>query len=457
MPERIHETLHPHTRRSIKSLSRSGRYRRTLLALLGATMLLISFGCQTNQPGGDNPPPDNNPPPDTTECALRAGEWPGNCWRPYAENSAFNTPITADALLDPTKSQPIVDRILGDMARRKQPANLVIHTQGSAGEPTYFVDTRDTTTFRWYDVTCVEFQPTPPTGCSIDRAHLKAAMAAEGLPGDQVPIPPTAAAEGSPVRSATQAQESTVSDDRHITVVDVASKWEYDLWHAPRQLPPNGGALNIGFGGRTRIDGDGISTADGDATAAGFASLAGRVRAEEMIAGEIKHGLFINFDCDNGDFVDPARKRSKKLDCATVGKTGGNTNAPPMGTRLQLIMTDNEFEDLPVPAWKKTLLQAMRTYGMFFGDTGTSSFYFVIETESGNQYLSNGKTDQWQEFAKKNNLPLKQAAPDYLYEHYLGSFFGTADGFDWNSFWTKPGRLVVVDPCFSRPQHVCMG
>ena len=45
--------------------------------------------------------------------------------------------------------------------------------------------------------------------------------------------------------------------DAHMTVIDQASGWEYDLWHVTKK-PPDGGTLVFGWGGRTRIDGDGL-------------------------------------------------------------------------------------------------------------------------------------------------------------------------------------------------------
>ena len=44
-------------------------------------------------------------------------------------------------------------------------------------------------------------------------------------------------------------------------------------------LPRGGGRIDISWGGRTRIDGQGL---DSSATAAGFGNLAGKLRAEEL-------------------------------------------------------------------------------------------------------------------------------------------------------------------------------
>ena len=298
--------------------------------------------------------------------------------------------------------------------------------------------TDDPSTFRRYHVTCSEFGGS----CSIDTqpGHLP-----EG-----VPIPPRAVPEDTSVPASAEPAAGT---DRHVTVVDQTTGWEYDLWQV--RWPPTGDQLTIGSGGRTRIDGDGTATREGgDGTAAGFGDLAGRVRAEELAAGSIQHALFVNIACDNGTVVPPAWKRADH-DCASVIPGTTDDNAPPMGTRFQLRMDSASIDALSIPAWKKTLLHAMADYGMVFGDTGGTDFAFSIETESGNQYTSLGAPDRWLQFAGDNAWPLVPAKADYPWEHRLGYFGLDADGtvinsagLTWADVWKK---LVVVAPCVSTP------
>ena len=54
------------------------------------------------------------------------------------------------------------------------------------------------------------------------------------------------------------------------------------------------GELVTAWGGRTRIDGDGLGSA---AVAANFGTLAGLVRPEELEAGRIEHALFMTVPC----------------------------------------------------------------------------------------------------------------------------------------------------------------
>ena len=126
--------------------------------------------------------------------------------------------------------------------------------------------------------------------------------------------------------------------DHHLAVVDQRSGWEYDLWEVESK-PSGGGELVTGYGGRTRIDGDGLGS---DATAAHFGLLAGIIRAQELRRGRIDHALFLVADCDSGEFVYPARGRGAPC--------GDRTDAPAEGMRFQLDMSDAEIRALERPA-----------------------------------------------------------------------------------------------------------
>lgn len=70
------------------------------------------------------------------------GNWPSFIWRPFADSSPFNKRLPASPTLA-DNSDRIVNRIIntpsnGGIAPTDRPANLVIHTDGSSGEPTYY-------------------------------------------------------------------------------------------------------------------------------------------------------------------------------------------------------------------------------------------------------------------------------------------------------------------------------
>jgi len=231
--------------------------------------------------------------------------------------------------------------------------------------------------------------------------------------------------EGHQIRIPDAAQPAA-GGDAHLTVVDQDHGWEYDLYKV-RSKPPGGGVLELRWGGRTRIDGDGLG---GEATAAGFGTLAGIIRTAELDARRIDHALFMTVRCDAGRHVFPADGHGRS--CQQLGLP--TDDAPPMGTRLQLQMTAAEIDALPVPDWKKTILRAMAGYGMFIGDTGGGSWGIALE--SGATYTSFGHPDPLLAFAQTNAWTPYQ-------DRYVADLH---DDIDWT-------RLRVIDPCTT--QRTC--
>jgi hypothetical protein len=337
------------------------------------------------------PAPAPAPAPTSTAttsftCGLggfKAGAWPTSCWRPYSDSSPFNEPIPATARAA-ANSAAVVSRLMGF----GQPSNLV------AGQ----ADTADD----WYHPTYYSSSSDP-----LYTLHCTQTWGKCAVEGVQVRVPSAARAAG--------------GGDAHMTIVDQATGWEYDLWGVTSK-PSGGGTLSAQWGGKTRIDGDGRGS---DATAARFGNLAGVIRGQELAAGHIDHALFMTIDCDSGTYVYPAMKAGRA--CASIGLS--NTNAPAMGTRFQLNMTSSQIDALAVPTWKKTILHAMATYGMYFGDTGGGSW--GLQFESGSTYSSFGKEDPVVTFARANGVPSSGGV-------YA---FNLRDGVDWARY------LRVVDPC----------
>lgn len=330
--------------------------------------------------------------------------WPGGCWRPYADSSPFNRPLPPSPRLHPD-SRRIVERLTGFGA----PERI------SAGDPSY--DWSHPTYWSKLDDPLFTLDCLEPYGSEGARVCPE-------LEGKRVRIPDDARAAGD------ADPDDPYRYDNHMTVIDQRSGFEYDFWNV-REKPDGGGRLTFSWGGRTKIDGDGLGSA---ATAAEFANLAGVVRAQELEAGEIRHALFAVVKCDSGAHVYPAAKHGRA--CSDIGRS--NAGAPPMGARLQLDMSTAEIDGLRVPDWKKTLLRALARYGAYVGDTGTGSWGFMAE--SGATYMSFDREDRLVTFAKRAGVRTGDDDDDGTREH----IFDVAPGVDWRA------RLRVVDPCEAR-------
>jgi hypothetical protein len=337
---------------------------------------------------GPTPPPAPEPTSGTGAGwnGFGGGSLPGANWRPYGASSPFNQ-TTEGAAVHPN-SAGLVEKALS----WGLPGNLVAGNSGTASDwshPAYYA------------------QPTDP----VYTLHATEPWGRNSLEGMSIPIPAGA--------------QPAAGDDGHMTVV-TPDGWEYDFWRA--QTPPaGGGTLTFAWGGRTRIDGDGLASG---ATASNFGNLAGMIREPELAAGHIDHALFIVIKCaaKGTGFGYGATTTSYGSSYVYPASHGGSTcagddpNLPPLGTRFALAMSDAQIQALAVPSWKKTILTALAHYGGYVGDTGGPGFAFMFESSS--SYTSFGLPDPLATFAALQGVPKWNG--DYV--------FNMASGVDWAKY-----------------------
>jgi hypothetical protein len=371
--------------------------RRRSIAVVGLlTLALLSVGAAAT---GDDGLPGGRPldgvhgivtrvqlAPDCplVEGTFGPGNWPSACWRPYSDSSPFNRPIGPDPKIAPN-SDRVVARMLGFGPLQ----HLLLGEAGKPRDhshPTYWSQPDDP----WFTLHCLK---------RWGRCQLE---------GERIQIPD-------------EAMVPTGSDG-HMTVVDQRTGWEYDFWQV-RSKPKGGGTLTFSWGGKTKIDGEGIGV---DSNAARFGEMAGLIRAEELEAAHIDHALFLFVHCDSGEYVYPATHLGRA--CDWIGLP--NEDAPPEGALFQLDMSDGEIDALDAPPWKKAILRAMAHYGMYVGDTGGS---WGLKHEGGITYTSFGYEDKFVTFAKKAGVPYSEKADRYI--------LNIRDGIDWRN------RLRMIDPC----------
>ncbi len=316
---------------------------------------------------------------------------PSSCWRPYAEQSPFNRPIPPGAPTTPDSAANVFRLLAGGSAEGWGLGDPLF----DYGVPIYWSRAGDPT----YTLHC-----TKPWGrCAIEGMRVRIPVQARPAGGYATP---------------------SYDHDAHLTVIDQASGWEYDLWNVSSKT---GSTLNFGWGGRTRIDGDGLGSA---AVAANYGSIAGPIRAAEMQAGEIQHALSMAIPCTNTS-VYPATGTG--ANCAEAGLPSGLSI--PMGTHFQLNMSPSEIAALAVPAWKKTILTALASYGAYVSDT-TSLRTWGFEIESRESQTSFGRPDPWVQFAQRAGIGGLDSNGNGLPEYRLSM----ASGVPW-------ARLRVVGVC----------
>jgi len=325
---------------------------------------------------------------------LGEGTTPGACWRPYGDSSPFNRTIPGGAPSAPHSSGivrrllsggRINDLVVGDPAR-------------DGGNSTFYSKVTDPL----YTLRCVK----PWGHCMIE--------------GMQIHVPAAARPTGG---FATPGNDH----DAHMTIVDQVSGWEYDLWNV-NSKPDLGGDLKFGWGGRTRIDGDGLGS---DAVAARYGNLAGPIRIEELRAGAINHALAMDVPCTE-TYVYPAVQTGQT--CTGVGESG--TDSPPMGAHFQLNMSMAQIDALGLPGWKRTILVALAKYGAYTSDTTTADDQWGFEMESGNTYTSFGLADPWVTYARQLGISGEDFNQNGAKEYWMD----LASGVPWD-------KLRVVDVC----------
>ena len=166
------------------------------------------------------------------------------------------------------------------------------------------------------------------------------------------PIPTDAPIEGGP----------SASGDRHVLVVD-SDNWKlYELYDAH---PVNGGASwTAGSGAIFDLNSNGLRPAGWtSADAAGLPILPGLVRYDEVVEEKaINHALRFTCPTSRRAYISPARH---------YASSRTDANQPPMGMRVRL---KSSVDVSGFPANVQVILNALKKYGMFMADNG-SSFY----------------------------------------------------------------------------------
>jgi hypothetical protein len=157
------------------------------------------------------------------------------------------------------------------------------------------------------------------------------------------PIPPGVRIEG--------------GGDRHALIVDSSTCRLYELYALQR----TGSGWRAGSGAIWSLRSDRLRPAGWtSADAAGLPILPGLVRWREVAQGHIDHALRFTVSRSRRAYVYPARHAASDLT---------DPDLPPMGVRVRL-RADYPIAEFPPQA--RTVLTALKTYGMIVADNGTS-------------------------------------------------------------------------------------
>jgi hypothetical protein len=164
------------------------------------------------------------------------------------------------------------------------------------------------------------------------------------------PIPTDAPIEGGPASDG----------DRHVLVVDRDGCQLYETWDS---WPTPDGSWYAGSGAVFDLQSNALRPQTWtSADAAGLPILPGLVRYDEVASGAIRHALRFTVPNTRREFIWPARH---------FASSSTDPNRPPMGQRFRL---KADFDIAGFSATNQVILTALKEYGMFVADNGSSWF-----------------------------------------------------------------------------------
>ena len=338
--------------------------------------------------------------------SFSASNYPTACWRPYSSNSPFNRALPGNPTIA-SDSAAIIANLTANNVNFEGGQGQFAFTSDDGRDGVYYSRPSDPVvtihcTYEWGPGTC--------TGA--DKVNID---------GQQIHIPAGAMPQDN-------------GSDMHMTVVDQTNQLEYDFEHAT--WSSDHGTLNVWSGAEIPAGANLGTGLGGGGTAAGTATLAGLITEPELASGTINHALAINLPCTNGA-VYPAQD-ANGLSCSHEQGQINTSTAAPLGTLLQLNMTDAQIANSGAPGWEQTIMTAMAHYGMYVNDTdGIGNI--ELEAESDISYTSLGGPSLMDNFIKAKG----------------GSYYAPLNR------WILSGRLIalnrfrVISTCFA--QGSCLG
>jgi hypothetical protein len=333
--------------------------------------------------------------------SFSASNFPSACWRPYGAGSPFNRALPANPTIAPS-SASIIANLTTNHVNFEGSTGQFAFTSDDGRDGVYYSRPSDPVitihcTYYWGPGTC-----SGANKVNIDAQQIH--VPAGAMPQDN-------------------------GSDMHMTVVDQTDNLEYDFEHATWSADHK--TLNVWSGAEIPA-GPNLGTGLGaGGTAAGFSTLAGLITAPELASGTINHALAINLPCTNG-VVYPA-EQANGLPCTQEQGQTNTSTAAPLGTLLQLNMTDAQIAASGAPAWQQTIMTAMAHYGMYVNDTdGIGNI--ELEAESDISYTSLGGPSLLNKFIKAKG----------------GSYYGPLNRWILSGRFIPVNRLRVVSPCFAQ-------
>jgi hypothetical protein len=298
---------------------------------------------------------------------------PPATWRPFSAASAWNTPIAAGATA--SADSAAITAWLNGLGGG--PVDRYMGTGGTINDydhPVYYAKSADAL------ARIKEQAGSRDPSITYTGVVTGSRLRASDLHNRKIPMPAAATPAG--------------GTDQHMVIMTATHSFEMGgagFW------VPGEGRYGCRYGAVYDLAGDGSSSDGHGATAGGTSLLSGQIRLAELQAGYIPHALAIITKYTRWNVYAAPAVGAATPDPGTTAGDANDLARPVTGSRLQLNYTQAEINALGLPAWKTTILQAMREYGMIIMDTGGAAY--GLQFESGTPDIAYGQPDRWGTFA----------------------------------------------------------
>jgi hypothetical protein len=283
-------------------------------------------------------------------------------WRPFSDQSPWNTPIATDAGVDPDSAA-----LIADFSTISGQTTIWINIQ-QYSVPVYWVDSTTTP--------LVSVMATDIGGTGFRGGAASDSVA----PGSgMAPIPAGAmAAQGT---------------DRHMSIVDRVAGTEWGLWNAaPAQT---GAGWSAGVAATQDLAGDGVRPPERSSPwwaghgprACGFGVIAGLITADEIRAGAIEHALVIAYPHIRSRYYTPPASSAQGTTSEAIA-----TRGILCGGRIQLDPA-LDVTTLGLGPAGVAIARALQKYGAFVGDFSGAVSLYADASPDAQAYWSGGALD----------------------------------------------------------------
>jgi hypothetical protein len=296
----------------------------------------------------------------TGGATTSTGGGSGEAWRPFSDDSPWNTPIGENPVLDANSKALIADWETSSPYGEHLDVNIK-----SYSIPLYWAD------------------------ASTPTYTVRADVGSTGWTGSNgqnttgtMPIPDGA--------------QPDPESDHHILVIDKQQGKEWGCcnmvkesagWHAGLCAT----ADLKGTGVRPLAQGNPTWYTSAGARACGFPLVAGLIRAEEIKAGRIKHALVVAYPHIRSGFYTPPASTAQGANGVGAQKDRGI----PCGARIQYNPAKN-LDSLKLTASGRIIMRALQEYGAYVGDFSGAISLYADNSPEAQAYWSSGALDTYE-------------------------------------------------------------